>query len=174
MPTENCASDWDLPSGVRRRRPRKRLGISFEANQMMGKLGDDLLVEILIRLPNPRSACRCKSVCRRWNSLISSLCFNRRFVSHHQTMELHIPPMPGNPNELLGTILSFLPPMPYTLKVLDCVKDMVLCGFWDLDCDNGELGRSYLVCNPFTKQWVALPLAPEKSDGYKAPVARFL
>ncbi|CAI0412798.1 unnamed protein product [Linum tenue] len=48
-------------------------------------------------------------------------------------------------------------------KVLDCFKDLVLCGFWDVDYDNSEQCRSYLVCNPFTKQWMALPLAPEKA-----------
>ncbi|CAI0467336.1 unnamed protein product [Linum tenue] len=29
---------------------------------------------------------------------------------------------------------------------------------------DGELRRTFLVCNPFTKQWVALPLAPKTSS----------
>ncbi|CAI0546805.1 unnamed protein product [Linum tenue] len=51
------------------------------------------------------------------------------------------------------------------LTVLDCNKDLVLCGFRDdlgKDYEKSERSRSYLVCNPFTKQWIALPLAPRK------------
>ncbi|CAI0547758.1 unnamed protein product [Linum tenue] len=139
---------------------------------MIGKLGDDLLVEILVRsFPDPKSAFRCKAVCKRWSSLILSPCFNRRMISHHQNVKLH-------PKELQSAILSLLPPMPSrvggSLKVLDCYKDLVLCGFWDVNQDNGEHSRSYLICNPFTKQWVALPLAPRKLDGYLSPVTRLV
>ncbi|CAI0412468.1 unnamed protein product [Linum tenue] len=105
---------------------------------------------ILIRLPDPRSACRCKIVCQLWRSVISDASFNRRFVSHRQIM---------TPGDLKSVVLSFLAPMPNgvkdrdALRVLHCDKDLVLCGFWDKACDNGEHSRSYLVCNPFTKQW---------------------
>ncbi|CAN0855788.1 hypothetical protein LINGRAHAP2_LOCUS6330 [Linum grandiflorum] len=142
----------------------------------IGEFGTDILLEILIRIPNPRSVCQCKLVCKRWGSLISSPLFNRRFVSHHQTMK-H-PHMPVDPYKLKSFILSFLPPMPSTvrnaLRVLDCNNDLVLCGFWDVECDDGVRGRSYLVCNPFTKQWVALPLAPRKYVGYLSPAARLV
>ncbi|CAI0416948.1 unnamed protein product, partial [Linum tenue] len=130
-------------------------------------LGEDLLVEILIRgLPNPRSACRGKLVCKLWSSLISNPRFNRNFVSYHQiTNQLNHPPMPSDPYELHLIIRNFLPPMPKqvsdTITVLDCNQDLVLCGFWDVDpYQVRERSRSYLVCNPFTKQWIALPLAP--------------
>ncbi|CAI0412594.1 unnamed protein product, partial [Linum tenue] len=55
-----------------------------------------------------------------------------------------------------------------------CDKDLVLCGFWDKACDNGEHSRSYLVCNPFTKQWHGLPLAPRKLIEYLFPVTRLV
>ncbi|CAL1409667.1 unnamed protein product [Linum trigynum] len=156
---------------------------------MICQLGDDLLLQILIRLPDPGFACRCKSVCKRWSSLISSLCFNRRFVYHHQSINQL--PMPEDPNELQSTVWSFLqripiryvrvPPMPpfryvrdAPLRVLDCFRDLLLCGFWDIYGDNNELGRSYLVCNLFTKQWIALPLAPKKPVGYKEDVGRLV
>ncbi|CAI0546812.1 unnamed protein product [Linum tenue] len=140
----------------------------------INKLGDDLLVEILIRgLPNPRSACSSKLVCKRWSSLISGPRFNRRFVSHGR--ETNPPMMPDDPLELLRIIRGFLPPMPHgvvdTLRVSDCNKDLVLCGFCN---HNDELGRSYLVCNPFTKQWIALPLAPKKPVGYDEAVTRLV
>ncbi|CAL1405455.1 unnamed protein product [Linum trigynum] len=174
MATENsCTSDFDLPARLLLGRCRKQPRIGSKATNpppttMIGKLGDDLLVEILVRsFPDPKSAFRCKAVCKRWSSLILSPCFNRRMVSHHQNVKLH-------PKELQSAILSLLPPMPSrvggSLKVLDCYKDLVLCGFWDVKQDNGEHSRSYLICNPFTKQWVALPLAPRKLDGYLSPV----
>ncbi|CAN1220361.1 hypothetical protein LINPERPRIM_LOCUS1870 [Linum perenne] len=133
----------------------------------IGKLGDDLLVEILIRsFPNPKSSSRCKAVCKQWSSLISSPCFNRRFVSHHQTMN----PVPYNPNELQSIILSFLPPLPgnRSVKVLDCFKDLVLC------CEYLEPSRSFLICNPFTEHWIALPLAPNKSGLCSEQVTRLV
>ncbi|CAI0400168.1 unnamed protein product, partial [Linum tenue] len=120
-------------------------------NHPISKLGDDLLEEILIRLPNPKSTCNCKPVYKRWNSLISSPYFNRRFLSHHQSSNKETPLRLTSNDPLSSSILSFLP-----------VPD-VLCGFqgswWEED---GELLRSFLICNPFTKKWVALPLAPEK------------
>ncbi|CAI0546803.1 unnamed protein product [Linum tenue] len=126
----------------------------------INKLGDDLLVEILIRgLRNPRSACSSKLVCKRWSSLISSPRFNRRFVSHGRETNR---PMPDDPLELLRILRGFLPPMPDGVR--NALKDLVLCGFWDLgkDYEKSERSRSYLVCNPFTKQWIALPLAPPR------------
>ncbi|CAI0546823.1 unnamed protein product [Linum tenue] len=91
-------------------------------------MGDDLLVEILIRgLRNPRSACSSKLVCKRWSSLISGPRFNRRFVSHHRDI-MNRRPMPDDPLELLRIIRSFLPPMPKgvadALRVLDCNKGL--------------------------------------------------
>ncbi|CAI0449959.1 unnamed protein product [Linum tenue] len=182
MAIENFISDLYRPLREYRHRSAKRRRVSPQLASLppttISKLGEDLLVEILIRLPNPRFACRCKLVCKRWTSLISSPRFNRRFVSHRQTMNLTHPPMPDNPYELQSTILSFLPPMPSgvrdILRVTDCNQDLVLCGFWDPNSDNGELSRSYLVCNPFTKQWMALPLAPRKSAAYDSQAARLV
>ncbi|CAL1352384.1 unnamed protein product [Linum trigynum] len=168
MATEGCPWSWASRKRRRIRKPPPNLA-------MIGKLGDDLLVEILIRLPNHRFASGCKPVCKRWRSLISSPRFNRRFISHHR---INQPTMPDNPDDLQSIILSFLPPMPSAVagcfKVLDCFKDLVLCGFWDLDSDNKELCRSYFICNPFTKQWMGLPLAPEKATGYKSHCTRFV
>ncbi|CAI0458333.1 unnamed protein product [Linum tenue] len=52
---------------------------------LLSKLGDDPLVVILIRLPNPRSSCLSKTVCKSWRTLISDPSFDRHFISHHQT-----------------------------------------------------------------------------------------
>ncbi|CAI0449908.1 unnamed protein product [Linum tenue] len=147
---------------------------------MISKIGDDILLEILIRLPNPRSACRCKTVCKRWRSVISDHRFNRSFVSHPQTLNKQqtLPLHTDDATDPKSVVMSFLPPMPDRVrecfKVLDCFKDMLLCGFADVSRRNYEIGRSYVVCNPFTKQWMALPLAPEKPKDYAATVTRLV
>ncbi|CAI0412662.1 unnamed protein product [Linum tenue] len=118
---------------------------------------------------HPRIACRCKLVCQLWRSVISAASFNRLLVSRLQTM---------SPNDLKLMVLSFIPPMPNgvedrdALKVLDCDRDLVLCGFWDTENMDKKHGRAYLVCNPFTKQWNALPLAPRKLAAYHSSVSR--
>ncbi|CAI0412391.1 unnamed protein product [Linum tenue] len=164
MAAERCRnSDSDRPLGRKRRRI-----ISSDAR--INNLGDDLLVEILFRL-HPRIACRCKLVCQLWRSVISAASFNRLLVSRLQTM---------SPNDLKLMVLSFIPPMPNgvedrdALKVLDCDRDLVLCGFWDTENMDKKHGRAYLVCNPFTKQWNALPLAPRKLAAYHSSVSRLV
>ncbi|CAL1398325.1 unnamed protein product [Linum trigynum] len=148
----------------------------------ISNLGDDLLVEILIlSFPNPRSACRSKSVCKRWKTLISSPRFNRRFVSHHQSINEPKPPILVASNDPESVIRGFLPtpapsanrygrPQPFI--VFDSFDDLLLCGFAEAGeiRSHDEIFRSYLLCNPFTKQWVALPLAPERPVGYKSLV----
>ncbi|CAI0556486.1 unnamed protein product [Linum tenue] len=130
----------------------------------ISKLVGDLLLEVLIRVPDPRSAFRCKLVCKRWNSLISQPYFNRRFVSHHQRMNQSLL-IPSQDRE--SVILSFLPMPGYfaesSFHVIDCFKDLVLCGFWASPDTDPGIVRSWFVCNPFTKQWVALPLMPNRS-----------
>ncbi|CAL1359210.1 unnamed protein product [Linum trigynum] len=181
MATENCtfspALDLQLRLGLRpcRSMKRRRIDVSEEVtpHSPISKLGDDVLAEVLIRAPEPGSAWRCKAVCKRWNSLISDTHFVRRYVSHHQQSssnqygggELEEPPlMSSNSGE---SILSFLPLPdglayePLYFRVFDCYKDLVLCGFHEGSEIRDEFCRSLFVCNPFTKQWIALPLAPE-------------
>ncbi|CAI0553670.1 unnamed protein product [Linum tenue] len=148
----------------------------------ISNLGDDLLVEILIlSFPNPRSACRSKSVCKRWKTVISSPRFNRRFVSHHQSINEPKPPILLASNDPESVIRGFLPTpapsanrlgRPRHFMVFDSLDDLLLCGFAEAGeiLSHDEIFRSYLLCNPFTKQWVALPLAPERPAGYKSLV----
>ncbi|CAI0466843.1 unnamed protein product [Linum tenue] len=144
---------------------RKTLAISPPAG--ISKLGDhDLLAEVLCRLPDTKSAWRCKSVCKRWYSLISTPYFSRRFLSHPRFE----PPL-LIPSAVRGPIWSFLPlpsdETPFQAFVADCFRDLLLVQFADRSGGrnpDGELRRTFLVCNPFTKQWVALPLAPKTSS----------
>ncbi|CAL1390975.1 unnamed protein product [Linum trigynum] len=123
-----------------RKRPRSCSEVN-PSSSMISSLGDDLLTEILIRLPNYRFAFWCKPVCKRWRSLISSPSFSCRFISHHRSMDK----------------------LPALLLHTDDASD-----------PQSAIMRTYLVCNPFTKQWMALPLAPEKPMGYEAPVTRLV
>ncbi|CAL1376730.1 unnamed protein product [Linum trigynum] len=153
--------------------PRRWSFLGDNPPSPISKLGDDLLFEILIRLPNPRSACRSKAVCKQWRSLVSKPCFSRRFLSHHQSKN-----KPPPPKLILSadSLLSFLP-VPGLLPdeefvVFDCFKDLLLCGFRSRA--NPQLARSYLLCNPFTEQWVALPLAPERPVWLRRVSARLV
>ncbi|CAI0546620.1 unnamed protein product [Linum tenue] len=156
-------------------------------NSSIAKLGDDVLAEILTRLPGPRSAFRSKAVCKRWNAFISTPCFSRRFVAHHRQIGSAAepepesepePPLP-NPSNLRESILTFLP-LPIAalsrFTVLDCFNDLLLLGFRSSDA-NDELERTFLLCNPFTKQWIALPLAAQsrpRSPGTTVSFARLV
>ncbi|CAL1410020.1 unnamed protein product [Linum trigynum] len=140
------------------------------------KLLDDLLIDILVRLPNPRSVSRCKLVCKRWSLLLSSPGFNRRFVSDHWSRNQQ-PPLLLSSDDRESNILSFLP-MPWRryFGILDSHNDLVLCGFEGVTPYNHapELYRSYFVCNPFSKQWVALPLAPQVPVSWNVAAARLV
>ncbi|CAI0412506.1 unnamed protein product [Linum tenue] len=149
--------------------PSKRCRVGSERDPPpprppIGKLGDDLLEEILIRsFQNPRCAGRCALVCKRWSALTSCPRFNRRFISHHEP-----PPQPLLlPSDDPNSVLCFLP-LPQKartkLSVSDCFKDLVLCRFEE-ESVYAELDRLYLLCNPFTEQWVVLPLAPSRDKG---------
>ncbi|CAI0546097.1 unnamed protein product [Linum tenue] len=153
-------------------RTKRRCRTRSKGNPMSKLDDDDLLLEILIRLPDPGTALRCKPVCKRWSSLISSPYFNRRFISHHQSKNAEGPP--GEPSSLL----SFIPLPNEEIRrrsiIFDCFKDLLLCGFTERGDYNGELARLYLVCNWFTKQWIALPLAPERTESPLGFVARLV
>ncbi|CAL1372549.1 unnamed protein product [Linum trigynum] len=170
MAIKNCNS------AVRRKRRRVISSEVVNPEPVVAKLGDDVLVEILIRLPNPRSACQCKPVCKRWNSLISTTQFNRRFVSIRTKTEGDNFFIASSDAAPLKSILCFLPPLPPNIRrrfrVLDSSKDLLLCGFPD-KINGGYCSHSYLICNPFSKQWIALPLAPRKPLNLRV-VARLL
>ncbi|CAL1414698.1 unnamed protein product [Linum trigynum] len=167
MATEICNSDYEPRPSSKKQRVR---------SPMINQLGEDLLLEILIRLPNPRYACLSKAVCKRWRSLISNPSFNRRFVSHHQSISELRPPLLLPSDDPESIIQSFVPAPPgVRLVVLDSCGDLLLCGFpGDAREHAIRLYRSYIVCNPFTKQWLPLPLQPLWPTGSSGLVARLV
>ncbi|XP_039785517.1 F-box protein At5g07610-like isoform X2 [Panicum virgatum] len=145
-------------------------------------LTDDLLVEILRRLPI-RSVCRFKCVSRSWRNLISdpahrkklpqtlagffycSLSGERFPVKAH-----HFTNVTGKGIPFIFPSFSFLPVPSDDVVLLDCCNDLLLCRCYEPDPHNGdesdESGPSdgdgfrpfhYVVCNPATKKWVMLP-----------------
>ncbi|CAI0383575.1 unnamed protein product, partial [Linum tenue] len=127
----------------------------------INKLGEYLLVEILIRsFPIPKCAYCCKLVCKQWNSLISGSYFNSCFVSHQKRRKEGEGEPPLMFSYSRDHVFGFLPVPQEVRYRRDSFMDLILCGFEEVI---GELARSFFLCNPFTEQWVALPLAPEKS-----------
>nr|CAB3454671.1 unnamed protein product [Digitaria exilis] len=137
-------------------------------------LPDDLVVEILWRLP-AKSLCRFKCVSRCWRRLIPDPAHRFRlaqtlsgffFCSRDPPWRFTALPSFVTPLGLAGdgglplvdTALSFLPPSCGEIKIMGSCNGLLL-----LLCSNDdELSRSgpppfYVVCNPATREWVALP-----------------
>ncbi|KAJ6376883.1 hypothetical protein OIU76_025936 [Salix suchowensis] len=151
---------------------RTRREIPSSPEQSSVSLNDlqPLLIEILHRLPSTQSAFLCKSVCKKWYSLISSPYFAGRFITRHLNHHYK-----QNPSALLISYwskpswnvlftfsdepmfrfdLSYLPERNGCVRVSAIVNDLMLCCVAKI-----EIGMlQYYICNPFTMQWAALPL----------------
>ena len=133
-------------------------------------LPDDLVVDILARLP-AKSLCRFKCVSRRWRALISDRCSSAQTLSGFffgSRRDIAGPPcgFAGLPPPLPGvdTALSFLPPSGGEIELLDSCNGLLL-----LLCSRepgSPLPPFYVVCNPVTLEWVALPPAQPRSGNF--------
>ncbi|XP_066356345.1 F-box protein At5g07610-like [Miscanthus floridulus] len=138
---------------------------------------DELIVEILARLP-AKSLCLCKCVSRAWRAFISDPANRRRFAQTLSglffsrpygsrptwdfvglSMSSVLPPPPG-----VDAALSFLPPTCGEMELLDSCNGLLL-----LRCEDSRERPSpppfYVVCNPATGEWVALP-QPSRVPGF--------
>lgn len=146
-------------------------------------LSDDLIVEILARLPE-RPLRRSKCVCRSWCDLISGPVHRRRLAHtdaasgffYHANADgswapvtdlkftgLCRPPVEGGVSPtppLLDQEFAFLPPS-YTrthVELLDSCNGLLLLRYYDA---SDELAAAvYIVCNPSTQDYVELPPLP--------------
>ncbi|CAN6330730.1 unnamed protein product [Urochloa humidicola] len=143
-------------------------------------LPDDLLVEILSRLP-AKSLCRFKLVSRSWRALIVDPAHRRRFAQTRSGIFSRdcVPwlwgftafPLPhawgdrdgdDDSPSVANSPLSFLPSTCGRIELLDSCNGLLL-----LRCSQGSHGMAwspdprppafYVVCNPATEEWVALP-----------------
>ncbi|XP_062078903.1 uncharacterized protein LOC133783322 [Humulus lupulus] len=147
-------------------------------------INDDILLEILLRLPDFRCIVECAYVCKRWFSFIfgSKAYFSHRFNHYHRQKRLinnNSPTSsPSLPFTLLFTGLSVrTSPFPFEFfsersKTLDYGRKPALgflpwtrndneyaflwSSFEDLLLIQLSFKRLY-VCNPFLRQYVALP-----------------
>uniref|UniRef100_A0A2N9FAG2 F-box domain-containing protein n=1 Tax=Fagus sylvatica TaxID=28930 RepID=A0A2N9FAG2_FAGSY len=177
---------------------RKRSRIEKDLDDLnlinINELPEALLLEILYRLPC-QWALQCKSVSKRWYSLISDPYFIRSFIHHrhcHKFGEFSEPftlllmrkdniiHLPSDNSELSldcgrdgFDFLNFLP----------CIKRArrnyrIEAAFNDLLLVCSEVSRDgfceYYICNPFTKEWLMLPRPPYMSMGRTAAMVSFI
>ncbi|CAN0925780.1 hypothetical protein LINGRAHAP2_LOCUS34953 [Linum grandiflorum] len=152
----------------------------------MSKLTEEVLEEILIRLPDPRSVIQCKIVSKNWCSVISNPYFFRHcicFRKEQAAAAAEEDPFQPGPESVRVSILSFLPLSAMIIdrrdefnaqrrfKVYNCAEEdnLVLCGFRE-NYWSDELSRTFFVCNRRTKQWIVLPLSPPKRSDDGHPV----
>ncbi|XP_077219590.1 F-box protein At5g07610-like [Tasmannia lanceolata] len=133
------------------------------SNELIG-FGDDLLMEIFSRLP-VESIVRFKCTSKEWHNLISNDSFQKSLTMtmsglFYKTLEFY-PKTVDEPkesifaqisdgNSISEISLSFLP-FYHNFIIINCCNGLILGRL----CDKG--GGRYHVCNPLTKEWVALP-----------------
>uniref|UniRef100_A0A0D9WZU0 F-box domain-containing protein n=1 Tax=Leersia perrieri TaxID=77586 RepID=A0A0D9WZU0_9ORYZ len=123
------------------------------------RLTDDLVVEILRRLP-------AISICRSWRDLIADHDHRKKlpqtltgfFYESHSLERCpefahHFSNVTRRVMPLVYPSFSFLPKCD-RVAVMDCCNGLLLCSFYP----SVESTRfNYAVCNPATKEWVMLP-----------------
>ncbi|PON90685.1 F-box domain containing protein [Trema orientale] len=149
-------------------------------NSMISTLPDDLLKEILIRLPDLKSSIRCGLVCKRWwSSTVSRPDFVAGFMEHHRSK---VPPLRlvlrdnfihGNTIHInLPLRLSLYPPLATVADSFPSLKRFLVPDSSDLIAASRDLllfsvFSSYYVCNPLTGQRFRLP-GPPRMSGHLA------
>ncbi|CAO2165302.1 unnamed protein product [Urochloa humidicola] len=141
------------------------------------RLLEDAVLEILGRLP-ARSVHRFKCVSQRWCDLIADPIHRKRlpqtlegfFCSDAENYYGEFICLPGITAPLLDPSLSLLTKMAGSnknIRLLHCCNGLLLFGH---DAGWGKYGKSgYIVCNPATEQWVAVPSAGIPSPKDCAP-----
>ncbi|KAM3193863.1 hypothetical protein ACQJBY_070481 [Aegilops geniculata] len=133
------------------------------------RLTDDLLVEILARLP-VKSLCRFKCVSNYWLALINHPEHRKKlpqplagfFYGSTTTSDsewllkspVRFADFPGRRSPPVDTSCAFLPNH-RRVHLLDCCNGLLLCRWYDLSAQGDEF--HYVVCNPATEKWTVLP-----------------
>ncbi|XP_062095722.1 putative F-box protein At3g23950 isoform X2 [Humulus lupulus] len=156
--------------------------VDFES-KFMDNVPDDLLGEILIRLPDCREAIRCGSICKRWLSLVSSHSFVHRFITNHNQQQVspttlviqnHIFKSRSGGGSVDSLLYEVFPEhKSYWNWNFPCFKAKFL-NFLPIEEKDVNIRASYdnlllvskqpcqwlYICNPITRQWRRLPNAP--------------
>ncbi|KAM0937737.1 putative F-box domain-containing protein [Dioscorea sansibarensis] len=128
------------------------------------RLTDDILINILIRLP-PKCLCKFMVISKAWHSLISDAYFRAQLPPTMAGLFYHFryqDPNNGNykiNNEyisipsfnhgIIDTTLSFLP-YPGHFQILDSCNGLLLCRL------RGSPPSDIFVCNPVARSWTSL------------------
>jgi F-box interacting protein len=143
----------------------------------MSKLTDDILVDIISRVPY-KSTCCCKCVSTRWRDLFSHPDHRKKLPqplagffyegctrdSFPKTSR-YFTNVSGEGDPVVDPSLSFLPRYD-SLDILDCCNGLLLCRCWKA---TDPKTMDYVVCNPATEKWVVVPATDWSS---KVDVAR--
>ncbi|CAM0884622.1 unnamed protein product [Alopecurus aequalis] len=153
---------------------KKEQGV--EGNQV-DKLTDDILTEIISRVPY-KSTCCCKCVSTRWRDLFSHPDHRKKLPQplagffyegynrdRFPKTARYFTNASGKGDPLVDPSLSFLPKYE-SVHILDCCNGLLLCRGWK-PTDPKTL--DYVVCNPATEKWVVVPATDWSS---KVDVAR--
>ncbi|TVU50143.1 hypothetical protein EJB05_01500, partial [Eragrostis curvula] len=153
--------------GRKRRRRRKR-------PNPMDQLTDDLLVEILSRVPY-RSVRRFTCVSKRWRDLIAHPDHRRKlpqtlagfFYHFYDSSPSCFVNVSGTGPPLVDASLAFLPDRERKgLNLSDSCNGLLLCHRFRIATDLDEF--DYLVINPATGNWVTVPVPRRRSDTVRA------
>ncbi|CAM0884630.1 unnamed protein product [Alopecurus aequalis] len=145
------------------------------------ELTDDLLVEIFSRMTY-RNTVRCKCVCRRWRDVVSHPDNRKKLpqtlagffyesedknrfperARHFASVEERYCFPRFDPS------LSFLPKCE-RIDILDCCNGLLLCRRWKSTTHPETL--DYVVCNPATEKWAAVPATSWSSQARFARLA---
>jgi hypothetical protein len=130
------------------------------------KLTDDLVVEVLSRLPF-KSFCRFKCVSKAWLAFSSDPHYCKKLLkiptgllyqhrNNAAVSAIRLASLPHNDKEF-DEALSFLPQYEQ-LELMDSCNGLVLCKY---KSSSTALGICrFIVCNPATREWRMLPGTP--------------
>ncbi|BFG19222.1 hypothetical protein CerSpe_054960 [Prunus speciosa] len=152
---------------------RSKISSSAERKPSIDDLPDVVLVEILCRLPCNKFVFQCKSVSKRWCTLIADPYFIGRFVSiqsYKRTPKMRtlinkraveFPPKVSlsPPNLLTQALKGLMCTFHFMLGnpvVVATYNDLILC------CTSENYQCHYYVWNAYTKECVALPPTPSR------------
>ncbi|KAL6127589.1 hypothetical protein ACLB2K_070953 [Fragaria x ananassa] len=144
-------SDYSASVGRYSRTSQSRSSPSPTSSKLvytnLDDLPDDVLVEILSRLPSYESVFERKLVCKLWGKLISEPYFIGRFVLQQQRKCAETQPL-NLMNQKGEDPAALLPDNQFLCGVCN---DLVLC------CQSLRYAHFFKICNPYTGQRVDLP-----------------
>ncbi|XBI36802.1 hypothetical protein VPH35_122258 [Triticum aestivum] len=149
-----------MEARISKKRKKKR----HTERRPFSRLSDDLLVEIISRVPFKATRC-CKCVCRRWRDVVSHPDHRKKLPRStlagffYETGNLCARLVPWHRPLLLVPAQHRL--CDIHIDMLDCCNGLLLCRRQKTDYWRAT---DYVVCNPATEKWVAVPGTDRSSE----------